>query len=214
MRSAFLFLHPAYLEWATEDREDFITWLVLNYNLNVVPRLAEETVGRAFKLSPEFEFILGSFQPTAVLLLLRSSWPEYRRWIIPGDSRKEYPAMWHVSKNYVRQRIASLKVVCRGGKLLKLSQTALPLPVSGTDRTFGLDFIDLPDAESEEWEFLRYFGVKTTSDRDVGLEGTPPGVHIARLHELRQDDQPSVEVISDEYTKLFILAQTELQAIQ
>ncbi|KAM5358865.1 hypothetical protein ACJZ2D_014924 [Fusarium nematophilum] len=215
MRRSFGFLNTDYLTWAgEEEREQLVDWLVDNFYLSAVPKLAYYTVEKAFSMTREFEYILQHFQTPEVLMLLRTYWSDYRYWIAPEEAKRHYGAMREVSRKFLIHRFSSLPVVSRGGKMTQLCHTALPIPRFVEDKSLDVDFIDLPNPESEEWEFLRLFNVLVGTINTMNLSGTLIEPHVTRLQAMRHESHPVIANVAEEYRKIQFLETKERRFIR
>ncbi|KAK9425919.1 putative Heterokaryon incompatibility domain-containing protein [Seiridium unicorne] len=215
MKEQFPFIHPDYLDCGQDDIDKLSEWLVNNFHFSAIPRIISNVLGNySFRVSAEFEFILASFPVSDVLLLLRSHWMEYRRWIAPDRSNEMHNDLWQRSRRNFLHKLSSLEVGCVDGDHAKISNTALPIPKFLEDRSFSIKFIDIPDPENEEWEFLRHLGVLVGSSTAMDLTGALAETHIQRLQALQGELEPSMNRIKSQYRQLHLLAGREREAIR
>ncbi|KAK9788173.1 putative Heterokaryon incompatibility domain-containing protein [Seiridium cardinale] len=215
MKEQFPFIHPDYLDCDQDDMEKLSDWLVKNFHFSAIPRIISNVLGTySFRVSAEFEFILASFPVSEVPLLLRSHWMDYCRWIAPDRSNEMQNDLWQRSRRNFLHKLSSLEVDCIDGDHAKISNTALPIPKFLEDQSFSIKFIDIPDPENEEWEFLRHLGVLVGSSTAMDLTGALAETHIQRLQALQGELEPSMNRIKSQYRQLHLLAGREREAIR
>lgn len=214
-RAAFPFLKPEYLAWAGKDQERLVDWLTRNFSLQPIPRLARLNPQSIMMITHEFDYILKYLKVLDILMLLKTYWSYYRRWIAPDEAKDHYGVGWQVGRRVLIQRFSGLPITCRGGKLTQLRDTALPIARYLEDTSLNVGFLDLPNPESEEWEFLRYFNVMVGSVNSMNLSGTLVEPSIRRLQEMRRQTEPvMISNVAAEYQKIHLLANQEQRSIR
>jgi hypothetical protein len=130
-RPRFHFLHEDYkskLSPYDKNQQKWQVWLMRNFKLTVLPRMALVTNARAgdVTLNPDFRFLIDK-HPITVLLLLKQWWKHYEKWIIetPSTSTEEVRPNAE-SRKRMKAVLSSMKVKCQGGGIAPLGQTFLP----------------------------------------------------------------------------------------
>ncbi|KAK4182912.1 hypothetical protein QBC35DRAFT_135831 [Podospora australis] len=173
------FLNQRYYEQHSalpNRRKEFLSWLLECHELSDVPRLAHYNFyGRrngAFNMTNEFYHVITAFSSTIVLILLKENWQYYGRWILPsfvphpGESTATERTLFDLSRQEILRTLSKMRVGCfydRSGQLkgdTQLGQTVLSRKrIKKDSAPFFRPFLDIPDPENDEWDFLQVFGV-------------------------------------------------------
>ena len=197
-------LHPDYLtsiEKNSEKTAQLTAWLVTHCNIGAVLRLVTQPEQPVYTISHEFDRFLRN-DPIAALTLLRDNWQSYKTWFIP-QSRPETAHKRRIRQKSARNLVAYVSEVpvhCLGYNFTNLRYTSLPRE-SILRRPEGLFFLDVTDAESPSWDFLRLFGVSI----QVGISGIDNKVdqYLQRLEQLRDGcEDYSIEPIVQLYSNI------------
>ncbi|KAH8820670.1 hypothetical protein F5884DRAFT_745017 [Xylogone sp. PMI_703] len=172
------FLHPDYyVIFSTQsltpevssEPGDWQKWLVEQLHVSQIPRLANPPIGAPFSLSNEFQFILDTYLSTDLLLLIRHNWGYYSKWIV-DKGRDETKSAWRVSQHKLRETISSINVKCRQGVSSTLNKSFLPLSSLQLESFVSVPFLDVPEPDNDEWDFLKHFGVIVELDASFFVE--------------------------------------------
>ncbi|KAK3329233.1 hypothetical protein B0H66DRAFT_488127 [Apodospora peruviana] len=161
-----------------ESLKMFTSWLVDCCKLSVIPRLVESPESAVFKLSFDFEHIVKAHASRKVLLLLRDNWQYYSYWI----SRKR-----NECRHRILRYLATTPVLCTDGIHRPLEKTTLPtIALTAPRQSRHFDFVDVPDPDKDEWDFLQVFGVRI----HAGMQNpkSEVGRFIDRLESLAEED--------------------------
>lgn len=204
-RTKFPFLHNDYFQFGSIQKERLSDWLVKNLNLHYLPRLVSQSVNSSFLLSEEFEFLFDTFPSSQILLLLRSHWPHYSKWIegnagVVEDIGSDTSADSTSPNPELVKRLSSVKVRCRDGTFVRLDQTFLPSGKIPFEDLPTIPFLDVPDPDKDSWIYLTHFGVTAK----LGVESF---IHFLRI---LQTGQHSLERVSKFYSQILKHAYTEL----
>jgi hypothetical protein len=162
------FLHAAYYEAflkipqphkaSKAFKETWQDWLTQNLHVAQIPRIATPAHDAPFKLAEGFKSLLTFYGSSEVLLMLKSHWNYYSRWVVEEEGRK-LKSSWGQSQKDLRAEIATLRVKCRSELTQPLGKTFLPLASIHLDSIMSVSFLDVPDPDDEQWTFLSCFGV-------------------------------------------------------
>ncbi|KAF1995054.1 hypothetical protein P154DRAFT_379511, partial [Amniculicola lignicola CBS 123094] len=197
-RYKFHFLHPDYLQAppstkatidAEANSERWLKWLVQSMHVAQIPRMVTSTVRAPFSMSHDFQFLLGVWPSSKILLLMRHHWKYYSRWIVPRDSPR-WKEAWNISQKQLKSKMSSLDVACRRNLTYPLRQTFLPLSSMQLESLVSVPLLDVPEPDHDDWDYLKYFGVVVELDAIFWVEclrrakdPTPSVKQVSRLYE-------------------------------
>jgi hypothetical protein len=199
-RSRIPFLHQTYYELFSSIDEQpespFETpfwqkWLMKNLNVAHIPRLAAPSIGAPFSLSPDFETLLNPVLSKELLLMLGQHWKYYSKWITDGE-KTDAKTVWQISQQKMRDKISSIDVKCFGELISPLSKTFLPVTSMRLETFVYVPFLDVPEPDHEQWNYLRHFGVVVQLDANFFLEC------LRRL----KDNKASINAVSQLYGQI------------
>jgi hypothetical protein len=138
-------------------------WLAEHMNVAQIPRLAAPPIGAPFSTSRDFQFLLNTHPSTELLLLIRHHWNYYSRWVVHKERRIK-AADWDISQEKIRDKISYMEVKCRHGLVKPLNQTFLPLSSMKLEKFVSVPFLDVPEPDNDQWDYLKHFGVVVELD--------------------------------------------------
>ncbi|KAK4235772.1 heterokaryon incompatibility protein 6, OR allele [Achaetomium macrosporum] len=114
-------------------------WLVGQFGVALLPRLARDTGGLDFTMSDDFRHLVDT-KPLTALLLLREKWQHYRTWIVPSEDENHYYREARASsRRDIWSALSGMMVPCREGGTAPLGNTFLPRKSVVTGLTFQRD---------------------------------------------------------------------------
>jgi hypothetical protein len=177
-RSIIHFLHRDYYtafssitlpsEWRSET-PSWQQWLVKQLNVAQIPRMATPSIGAPFSLSTDFECLLDPYLSVELLLMIGQHWKHYSKWIVDGET-KDTKTGWQISQRKMRDKISSINVKCHGQLISPLNKTFLPITNMRLETFVSIPFLDVPDPDHDQWDYLRHFGVVVQLDAGFFLE--------------------------------------------
>ena len=202
-RLAFDFLHPKYYDVfsgvmdSTEEleTEKWLKWLREHTNVSQLPRLATPSVGAPFTISEDFQFMLKTLPSMEILLLMRHHWVFYSEWIV-FRKRRNMEEVWKFSQQQLRAKLSSIEANCRRGTVHPLNQTFLPLSSLQLETFISVPFLDVPEPDDDQWDYLKHFGVVVELDA---------GFFIECLRRLKESET-SVKQVSQLYSQIDLYA--------
>jgi hypothetical protein len=186
------FVHSGYHQRVSSGSHDrWIRWLQRTQKVNFLPRLVAEENEGFFEISPEFRYLLRSWDSIKILGLLKTHWNHYRVWLEERYSHGRRN-MWESSRKILVGILGSVQVDCHGGFRAKLKDTVLPLKIKVEDIPLDLKvpFLDVPSGQ--DWEFLEHLGVGSRGLSDILFK------HLKSI----RNTQQSVEVMEGLYKQL------------
>ncbi len=116
---------------------------------------------------------------------------------------------WNVSRELLVKTLSDMVVTCRSGRQRPLRDTTLPRRrILKTSQSSWFEFLDVPDPDDINWDFLHILGVRT----QFGLEflHSKVGNFIERLEELSEEEDPALEEIEEQYRQIDTHGSNEL----
>jgi hypothetical protein len=115
-----------------------------------------------FRLSPDFQSVIGSCRGYDVLCMLRDNWFHYSQWISGIHLKWQTEDFRRASAN-LKIEIGLCQLRCNRG-LVTMHDAVLP----GLDKELEgckvLLALDIEDAQNPDWSFLGHFGVVLIND--------------------------------------------------
>lgn len=198
LRYKFHFIHSDYLQAplskksttdAESNSEKWLKWLAQSMHVAQIPRIVTPSLRAPFFISHDFQFLLGIWPSSKILLLMRHHWKYYSRWIVPRESSRGKEA-WNISQKQLKSKLSSLDVACRRNLTYPLHQTFLPLSSMQLESVVSVPLLDVPEPDHDDWDYLKCFGVVVELDATFWVEclrraknATPSTKQISQLYE-------------------------------
>ncbi|KAK3377477.1 hypothetical protein B0H63DRAFT_546897 [Podospora didyma] len=186
------FLHEEYLSGFLEDpasAEAWADWLASFHGVRIFPTLVSHSSTEGPSLSEDFLSLLRCYGSGKVLELLKHQWHYYAEQLnCPNRGRGE---LNQPDKRVVTE-LGSIRVPCRGGKVVPLDQTILPSSNIPPALSSELNILDIPNPDDPQWWFLSMLVVSSK------LEA--PG--LTRQIRVLRDSGQSMEFVETIYREL------------
>lgn len=203
-RKKFHFLSTLYKVRLEPVSATWDEYLQDSFRVQVYPRLIELSKPLEYSFTTEFKHISTNESTTTILCLLKLGWAKYSAYLVPrGTSAHTHPVL-EESRKVLRETIAQLPVLCRGGSIAPLSETVLPRCEVELEDMASTNILDVPEPEDPQWLFLETFGVMIESGASALFE------YLRRL----RAQKVSLDQIKNIYASLHELSKTEGDSIK